>query len=235
MRLHAREWGTGHRVAVLLHGTMADSAAWWQVGPALAGRGYRVIAVDLPGHGRSPSCPAATVEMAVTSLLESVPGEPELAIGHSRGGSVLAAAASQLRPRRAVYVETPFVVAGHVDREALTAALAAAQRERTLEYLRRERSWWTEDDRVAEAGAARLFDVATAVSMSVSAAGRDLTPAATVLPSMVLVADPSAYVPEAEAGRLAARGFEVRRVPGAGHSVWYGFFDQFMAALDGWI
>jgi len=235
MRLHAREWGTGHRVAVLLHGTMADSTAWWQVGPALAGRGYRVIAVDLPGHGHSPSCPAATVEMAVTSLLESVPGEPELAIGHSRGGSVLAAAAMQLRPRRAVYVDTPFVVASHFDREALTAALTAAQRERTLEYLRRERSWWTEDDRVAEAGAARLFDVATAVSMSVSAAGRDLTPAATVLPSMVLVADPSAYVPEAEAGRLAARGLEVRRVPGAGHSVWYGFFDQFMAALDGWI
>jgi pimeloyl-ACP methyl ester carboxylesterase len=157
MRLHAREWGTGHRVAVLLHGTMADSRAWWQVGPALAGRGYRVIAVDLPGHGQSPSCSTATVEMAVTSLLESVPGEPELAIGHSRGGSVLAAAAMQLRPRRAVYVETPFVVAGHSDPEALTAALTAAQQERTLEYLRRERSWWTEDDRVAEAGAARLL------------------------------------------------------------------------------
>ena len=48
------------------------------------------------------------------------------------------------------------------------------------------------------------------------AIGRDLTPAAAVVPSMVLVADPSAYVPEAEAGRLTARGFEVRRVPGAG-------------------
>ena len=69
MKLHTREWGAGHRVAVLLHGTMADSRAWWQVGPALAGRGYRVIAVDLPGHGRSPRCPNSTVEMFTAWLL----------------------------------------------------------------------------------------------------------------------------------------------------------------------
>lgn len=234
MRLHTREWGAGDRVAVLLHGTMADSRAWWQVGPALAGRGYRVVAVDLPGHGHSPSCPTATLETVVASLLESVPVEPELAIGHSRGGSVLAAAAMKLRPGRAVYVDTPFVVADYDDPAALSAALAAAQQERTLEYLRRERSWWAEADRMADADAARLFDAATAVSMSMSASGRDLTPSVDVVPSMALVADPSAAVSDAEVERLAARGFEIRKVPGAGHSVWYGFFDQFMSALDGW-
>ena len=235
VRLHTREWGAGHRLAVLLHGTMADSRAWWQVGPALAGRGYRVIAVDLPGHGQSPRCPTATVEMVTTSLLESVPREPDLAIGHSRGGSALAAAAMQLRPGRAVYVETPFVVTSYSDPAALTASLTGAQQERTLEYLRRERSWWAEQDRAVEADAARLFDVATAVSMSMSASGRDLTPTATVVPSMALVADPSAFVSEAEVWRLTATGFEVRKVPGAGHSVWYGFFKKFMSALDRWI
>jgi pimeloyl-ACP methyl ester carboxylesterase len=222
-------------VAVLLHGTMADSRAWWQVGPALAERGYRVIAVDLPGHGGSPRCPAVTIDTTVTSLLDSVPGEPELAIGHSRGGSVLAAAATQLRPGRAVYVEIPFAVTSYADPAALTAALTAAQQVRTLEYLRRERSWWTEEDRVVEADAARLFDVATAVSESMSGVGRDLTPSATAVPTMALVADPSAYVSDAEVERLTARGFEIRRVPGAGHSVWYGYFDRFMAALEGWI
>jgi pimeloyl-ACP methyl ester carboxylesterase len=220
---------------VLLHGTMADSRAWWQVGSALAGQGYRVIAVDLPGHGQSPRCPTATVEMVTASLLESVPREPDLAIGHSRGGSALAAAAMQLRPGRAVYVETPFVVTSYSDPAALTDSLTGAQQERTLEYLRRERSWWAEQDRAVEADAARLFDVATAVSMSMSASGRDLTPTATVVPSMALVADPTAFVSEAEVRRLTATGFEVRKVPGAGHSVWYGFFNQFMSALDGWI
>src|SRR5262249_21121088 len=148
MRLNAREWGTGDRVAVLLHGTMADSRAWWQVGPALAARGYRAIAVDLPGHGQSPRCPTITVDETVASLLASVPTEPELDIGHARGGSVLAAASTQLRPRRAVYVDTPFVVTGYRDPAVLTSDLDGAKQRRTLEYLRRERSWWTEEDRV---------------------------------------------------------------------------------------
>jgi len=34
---------------------------------------------------------------------------------------------------------------------------------------------------------------------------------------------------------LAALGFEVRSVPGAGHSIWYGHFAEFMDALEGWI
>ena len=233
MRLNAREWGTGDRVAVLLHGTMADSRAWWQVGPALAARGYRAIAVDLPGHGQSPRCPTITVDETVASLLASVPTEPELAIGHSRGGSVLAAASTQLRPRRAVYVDTPFVVTGYRDPAVLTSDLAAAKQRRTLDYLRRERSWWTEEDRVVDADAACLFDVATSVSMSMSAAGMDLTPPATR--SLMVLADPSEYVAPTEIERLTALGFEVRADPGAGHSIWYGHFEQFMAALDGWI
>jgi pimeloyl-ACP methyl ester carboxylesterase len=189
--------------------------------------------VDLPGHGQSPRGPTITVDTTVAWLLASVPTEPDLAIGHSRGGSVLAAAATQLRPRRAVYVDTPFAVAKHSDPEALASDLAAAKQRRTLEYLRRERSWWTEADRVADADAARLFDVATSVSMPMSAAGMDLTPPATR--SLMVVADPSDYVGPTEIERLTALGFEVRSVTGAGHSIWYGHFEEFMAALDGWI
>lgn len=54
MQLHTREWGTGDRTALLVHGIMSDSRTWRRVGPALAERGYRVLAVDLRGHGRSP-------------------------------------------------------------------------------------------------------------------------------------------------------------------------------------
>lgn len=44
---------------VLLHGGGLDSAAlsWGAVGPRLAAAGYRVIAPDHPGHGRSPLPP----------------------------------------------------------------------------------------------------------------------------------------------------------------------------------
>jgi len=236
MKLHDRQWGSGERVAVLLHGMMADSGSWWQVGPALAKRGYRVIAVDLPGHGHSPRCEHANTELFASSLLESVQAGPALAIGHSMGGSVLAASVERLRPRRAVYVDVPFFStrATPVDRVALTAENQAAKASRTLEFFRANRSWWSEQDMLAEVESAKLWDVATAVSLSTEAAGRDYTPP-TAIPSLMIRADPSLYVSPDYAEQLQARGFDVGSVPGAGHSVWYGFFEEFMAALDSWI
>ncbi len=41
-------------VAVLVHGVTGWHRTWWRVGPALAERGWRVVAVDQRGHGRSP-------------------------------------------------------------------------------------------------------------------------------------------------------------------------------------
>lgn len=47
-------WGDpAARPLVLIHGVTASSGIWWRVGPALAASGRRVIAVDLPGHGRT--------------------------------------------------------------------------------------------------------------------------------------------------------------------------------------
>ena len=87
---------------------------------------------------------------------------------------------------------------------------------------------------LAELEAAKLWDVRTAVSLSVAAAGRDFTPA-TATPSLMVRADPSSCVSPEHAEQLKTLGFEVRSVAGAGHSIWYGYFDAFMAALDGWI
>lgn len=57
MRLATHTWGTaGGRVALLVHGMMADHRTWRRVGPALAEQGYHVLGVDLPGHGRSARC-----------------------------------------------------------------------------------------------------------------------------------------------------------------------------------
>lgn len=236
MQLYTRSWGTGPRVAVLLHGMMGDSCGWWQIGPALAERGYRAVAVGLPGHGRSPRSEAATVEWFVASLLDAVPAEPALAIGHSMGGSILAAAVDRLKPRQAVYIDTPFgaTPADRTDTVALTAGYAASKQQRTMEVLRRERPWWSETDMRVEVEAARCFDPPTAAALSASAAGRDFTPSAAI-PSLMIRAEPSNYVSPADAAGLQALGFEVRSIPGAGHTVWYGYFEQFMTALDGWI
>src|SRR5258705_7908826 len=50
----ARAWGdVGDPPLLLVHGLGASSTVWWQVGPALAKDGRRIVAVDLPGHGRT--------------------------------------------------------------------------------------------------------------------------------------------------------------------------------------
>ena len=40
-------------VVVLVHGMVSDSSTWTRPAELLAARGYRVIAPDLLGHGRS--------------------------------------------------------------------------------------------------------------------------------------------------------------------------------------
>lgn len=110
--LHVRSWGTGERFAVLVHGMTTDSGSWCHTGPELAEQGYRVVAPDLPGHGRSGRGEYTLSNMA-DALIEAVPHAPAVAIGHSLGGLVLAAAVVRMKPGYAVYEDPPV---GHVPR-----------------------------------------------------------------------------------------------------------------------
>jgi pimeloyl-ACP methyl ester carboxylesterase len=53
-KAHYREWGSGEKVLLLLHGWPADSSDYAELGPLLAKSGYRVIVPDLPGWGNTP-------------------------------------------------------------------------------------------------------------------------------------------------------------------------------------
>ncbi|MHB8767309.1 MAG: alpha/beta fold hydrolase, partial [Deferrisomatales bacterium] len=48
------------RALVLVHGAGGDHALWGGVYRALRARGVPAVAVDLPGHGRTPGPAAAT-------------------------------------------------------------------------------------------------------------------------------------------------------------------------------
>jgi pimeloyl-ACP methyl ester carboxylesterase len=234
MRLRAVEWGAGERVAVLLHGMLGAGEQFWRVGAALAERGYWAVAVDLPGHGGSPAAPDASVGTFAASVVETVGCEPELAIGHSLGGVVLAEALPALRPDRAVYVDIPLTDDG-AQRSAddLASGFLTARAGRTVEALRVSKPAWSDRDREVEAAAALQFDVPTAVALEL--APRPSQPPTAEIPSLVVRAEPSRYVSTARAAELTALGFEVRSVPGAGHSLWSSHFDEFMDALEGWI
>jgi pimeloyl-ACP methyl ester carboxylesterase len=78
---------------VLVHGVTSSSRTWWRVGPALARRGYRVLAVDLRGHGASPRAEAGLViaDLAddVAETVAGTAGGPvDLLVGHSLGALV---------------------------------------------------------------------------------------------------------------------------------------------------
>jgi pimeloyl-ACP methyl ester carboxylesterase len=90
VRVNYLDYGTGPAL-VLLHG-MAASWQWWLENiPALA-QHHRVIAVDLPGFGRSEQLPApaemATHARTVLGLLDQLGVQSATISGHSMGGLV---------------------------------------------------------------------------------------------------------------------------------------------------
>lgn len=230
MRLNTRTWGSGPRTAVLLHGMLGSAAQYHQLGPALADRGYRAVALDLPGHGDSPPAADATMDLFVVSVLESVDREPTLAIGHSLGAVVLSHALFQLRPARAVYVDVPLLSAPAKPPANHHERLTTARTNRSEPSLRATHPNWSAEDCRIEAEAAAKFDVDTAVALERSYTGYTAVPP--TIPSLVVRADPSRYVSPERAWELEQMGFRVRSVPGAGHCVWYGFLDDFMGALE---
>lgn len=95
MRLAAIEAGDGPPV-VLLHGLLGAAQNFGAVQKALAGQGWRVIALDLRNHGASPHAASMTYpEMAadVAETLAALGAAPAAVIGHSMGGKVAMALA----------------------------------------------------------------------------------------------------------------------------------------------
>jgi pimeloyl-ACP methyl ester carboxylesterase len=94
--LRVQEGGSGEPLLVLLHGLGATGDVWGGWRPLLARRWPgRWIAPDLPGHGGSPPLTAYTFggfAAAVAGIVR--PGRPVVVLGHSLGGVVGLALAS---------------------------------------------------------------------------------------------------------------------------------------------
>ena len=90
--LHVHAWGDGTPV-VLAHGSLATAAEEWEAQRPLAGEGFRLLAPDRRGYGRSP---AATGEDFLRDAedIAALMGDGAHLVGHSYGGlGVLFAAA----------------------------------------------------------------------------------------------------------------------------------------------
>ena len=105
-RVHYVDRGQGDPALVFIHGWACDVAFWdGQVGPLSAHT--RVLAVDLPGHGRSDAPDIAYTQRhfaeAVGAVLDDAGVGRAVLVGHSMGGSV-ARWAAVMDPERVVGV-----------------------------------------------------------------------------------------------------------------------------------
>jgi pimeloyl-ACP methyl ester carboxylesterase len=88
--------------AVFIHGAQNDHSVWGLQSRYFAHHGFNVLAVDLPGHGRSSGPALASVEAMAAWLLEVLDAagvDDALLVGHSMG-SLVALEASMLAPQR---------------------------------------------------------------------------------------------------------------------------------------
>ncbi|MBF2020969.1 MAG: alpha/beta fold hydrolase, partial [Hydrococcus sp. C42_A2020_068] len=138
-------WGEKNNPLILcLHGILEQGAAWHEVAVRLAERGYRVVAPDLRGHGRSDrvgqggSYNLLDFLADIDAIAEQLTDKPFTLVGHSLG-SVMAAMFASIRTEKVknlILVETvlPTEVQDNDAVEQLTTHLdyLASPREHTI-------------------------------------------------------------------------------------------------------
>jgi lipase len=99
MVLSHREWNPDGAAAVIcVHGIAQRGAIFDAMAERLAAGGWRVVAVDLRGHGSSPADPPWTIAAHVADLTESLESlglESAAWVGHSFGARLCAELAAE--------------------------------------------------------------------------------------------------------------------------------------------
>ena len=97
-----RAFDPGLPAIVFIHGAAFDHSVWQWQSRYFAHHGFSVLAVDLPGHGRSPGVPRATIEdwsRWIASFIDSAGLERPALVGHSMGSLIALETALQHRER----------------------------------------------------------------------------------------------------------------------------------------
>jgi pimeloyl-ACP methyl ester carboxylesterase len=236
----------------------SSSRTWWRVGPALAERGFRVLAVDLRGHGSSPR-PAAALSIAdlaidVAETVEAAAGSPaaggraapvDLLVGHSLGALVaLELVAAQPGFARRLVVEDP-PGRSSIDWAALAPGIEADTRRAASapDALRRDLEAANPAWPPGEAER-RVADLADCDGQAIAAALRPGVPfdlpalLATPTPVLMLLAEEalgSNLLGLDRKAAVEALRDGITRVLPAGHSIHREALDPWLAAVDAWL
>ncbi|MFJ8826349.1 alpha/beta fold hydrolase [Streptomyces sp. NPDC102467] len=141
-RTHLVEQGTGPLV-LLVHGFPESWYSWRRQLPALAAAGYRAVAVDVRGYGRS-SRPAQAEAYRMTELVEdnaavvhALGEESAVVVGHDWGANI-AANSALLRPdvfRAVGLLSVPYAPRGGPRPSEVFAGMAGGAEEFYVSYF----------------------------------------------------------------------------------------------------
>jgi 3-oxoadipate enol-lactonase len=232
--LHHTLRGRSGPAVVLLHGLGSSSADWPEQQAALEAR-YRVLAVDLPGHGASP-LPAGPLTVdgmaaAVAALLERLGGEPAHVLGLSLGACVALRLALGAPTRvRSLTLVNPFArlqLAGPRDVARLALRLlllGTAPMSTVAAHVARRLFPWPEQRALYEAAVASLAATPRAAYFAAMRALARFDArgqvAAIRQPTLIVAGDRDTSVPLAAKLALASAIPTARLlvVPGSGHA-----------------
>ncbi len=236
MKLAVHETGTGPRTAVLIHGIMSDHRAWHRVSLELVEQGFRIIAVDLAGHGGSPRSrrysPRAWADDVAETVQPLLTGRPDVIMGHSLGALVASMVADRLAPRAAVYVDPAFAFPTGIRGAVMKLLFEVAPRPPRSALVRWNPKWSAADVEI-ELATLRDWDKRTILGLANT---RQLVPPARlVAPSLVVLAEKSLLITDAVATRLRRQGMTVETIAGTGHTVFRDEHARFMDVVDRWL
>jgi len=242
--------GAAAPVAVLVHGITGWWRTWWRLGPALADRGWRVIAVDLRGHGESPRidgvATAETLAADIAATLDDLGTFPvDLLVAHSLGAAVSMELVDR-RPeiaRRLVLEDPPGQTrADDVEFQANLEREVLAARSHPESEVRRELAEnpaWLEEDARQDVEGKALCDLAGILASLRNNTGvrvSELAPSIRI-PTLYLIADEDRSVLGAlRAPLIQSLPREAELVEFAcGHTIHRDRFHEYLAALDRWL
>jgi pimeloyl-ACP methyl ester carboxylesterase len=236
--------------AVLVHGVTGWHRTWWRLGPALAERGWRVIAVDQRGHGRSPRLSGpAEIDDLTDDLEEAIERHAtppiDLLVGHSLG-AVVSMRLALRRPdiaRRLVLEDPPSIERASDEeffasiRDGVRAAGETPEAEVARELAENPR--WREEDARQNVEGRALADAEGIVAslrrprpFAVMDAAADLQ-----VPTLFLLADEERSVlvgPARERLRASLPASARIREFDSGHTIHRDQFDAVLAAILEW-
>ncbi len=250
MRLHLHEWGDpASPTVVCLHGVTAHGGRFRKLAEEHLARRFRVLAPDLPGHGRSGWEPPWDVATHLAGAVEAAGVERAFWIGHSFGGRLVAelAAREPARVERAVLLDPALSVLPHVafdmaEHERQDASFTSVEEAVQARYdsgrvllAPREQLLEDEIEHLDPGPDGRLrYRYCKSAVIAAWSAMAGVPPAPAAVPTLIVLAERSWLVldDQLDTYRAALRDLvEVVTVPG-GHTVLWDAFAETADAIE---